>query len=406
MVDDSEQSAAQPRQFTKNRFFDGKLMTARDMQTEQRYHADRLETLTRHTTGSGVVTGLEITALRSVDDRLEVSLDSGLAIDGLGRPIIVETPTTKSIPEPDGEQCHLFVRFDEVETDAVAAPDADSRHPDAEAGRVVEAFELTYRESPPDRGGPPVDLSAHVDAESTPQDVADRIAAAFDGKDATQPADPAVYLGGFERTADGSWSPVDAAEPSHVYTNELLAAMVFDHVTDTDNPHQTDLEADDSEPTPEELDSIHERVEYLSSELSTLKARQETTTEHLVGKTLASASRLFATVADRFVDHHPAVSNTAREIAQQAQTARSTAATTPEGFGSAARRLQPLLVEFGEQLDGAARQETVDRYTEALSALQSALEADEPAVETAIAFDGVAEAAVDLEVAYPAAAEQ
>jgi len=405
MVNDSEQSPAQPRQFRKNRFFDGKLMTARDMETEQRYHADRLETLARQTVGSGIITGLEITSVTAVDDRLDVTVDAGVAIDGVGRPLVVETATTKSIPEPDGEQCHLYVRFEEVETGEVAVPDADRRHPESEAGRVVETFELTYRESPPDREGSAVDLDG-IDAESTPADVATRIAAGFDGESATQPTDPAVYLGGYERTADDRWTPIDAADPAYVYPNDLLAAMVFEHITDTDNPHQTDLDADDSEPTPEELEGIHERVEYLHSELSTLKARQETTTAHLIGKTLASASRLFATVADRFVDHHPAVSNAAREIAHQTQTARSTAATDPEGFGSVARRLQPLLVEFGEGLDGAASQETVDRYTEALSALQSTLEADDPAVETAIALDRVAEAAVDLEVAYPAVAEQ
>lgn len=408
MVNDREQSPPeQPRQFSKNRFFDGKLMTARDMQTEQRYHAERLETLTRHLSGSGILRGLEITAVRTVEDRLEVTVDAGIAIDGLGRPIIVETPTTKSLSDPDSEQCHLFVRFTEVETDEVAVPDADRRHPDAEAGRVVEAFELTYRQSPPDRPSRSVDLAEQIDADSTPADVGDRIAADFNADRSSQPADAAVYLGGFERTADGSWSRLDSAQPSYVYDNELLYATLLDRITDTDNPHQTDLEDDSPEPTPEELDSIHERVEYLHSELSELKARQETTTTHLLGKTLSSAGRLFTTVADRFTDHHPAVSKHAREIAHQLTTAsHSPAAEELPQFCSLARQLQAALVELGERLDGAAHQETVDRYFDALSELQSALEADDPAVEIAIALDEVAEAAVDLEVVYPAVAEQ
>ena len=408
MVDDSELHAAQPRQFRKNRFFDGKLMTARDMQTEQRYHAGRLEMLARHTVGSGVLTGLEITAVRTVENRLEITLDSGIAIDSVGRPIVVETPTTKSLSEPESDVCHLFVRFDEIETDAVAVPDADSRRPDAEAGRIVEAFELTYRESPPDRPGCSVELAEHVDAELTPAALADRVAAAFDQADSPDISDPAVYLGGFERTADGSWKAIDSVQPSYVYTPELLSTLLFEHVTDTENPHQTDLEAEKTpEPTPEELDSIHERVEHLHAELSALKARQQTTTTHLLGKTLASAGRLFGQTADRFVDHHPEVSKQAREIAQRTGAASHTAAADePEQFCSLARQLQASLVELGERLDQRAHHRTVDRYFEALDSLQSSLETDEPAVETAIALDGVAEAAVDLQVVYPAAAER
>ena len=408
MVDDSEPRSEQPRQFSKNRFFDGKLMTARDMETEQRYHADRLETLTRHLGGSGIVTGLEITSISSVDDRLEVTLNGGIALDPMGRPIVVETATTKSVSEPDADECHLFVRFDEVETDTVAVPDADSRHPEAEAGRVVETFELTYRQSAPERSTPSIGLRDHIDADATASDVADRIAAAVDAEHPSGPSDPAVYLGGFERTADGSWTAIDATRPSYVYGTELVYTTLLEHITDTENPHQTESGTSEH-PTPQadELSSLHERVEQLHSELSTVKQRQETTTTHLMGKTLASAGRLFSTAADRFGDHHPSVSKLAREIAHQSTAeSHSTAAENPEQFRSLARQLQPSLVEFGDHLDGAARQETVDRYFDALAALQSTLEDDDPVVETAIAFDSVAEAAVDLEVVYPATVEQ
>jgi len=408
MVDDSESRSEQPRQFSKNRFFDGKLMTARDMETEQRYHADRLETLARHLSGSGIVTGLEITSISTVDDRLEVTLNGGIALDPMGRPIVVETATTKSVSEPDGDECHLFVRFDEVETDAVAVPDADGRHPEAEAGRVVETFELTYRQSAPEQPSPSIGLRDHIEAGSTASDVADRIAAAVDAEHSSGPSDPAVYLGGFERTADGSWTAIDATQPSYVYSTELVYATLVEHITDTENPHQTDSGAGEH-PTPQadELNSLHERIEQLHSELSTLKQRQETTTTHLLGKTLASAGRLFSMAADQFGDHHPSVSKLAREIAQESTAgSHSAAAEDSEQFRSLARQLQPTLVEFGDRLDGAARTETADRYFDALAALQSTLEDDESAVETAIAFDSVAEAAVDLEVVYPAAVER
>ena len=406
MVDDSERSE-QFGQFEKNRFFDGKLMTARDMKAEQRYHADRLETLTRHLSGSGILTGLEIRSVRTVESRLEVTLDAGIAVDSVGRPIVVETPTTRSIPEPDGKQCHLFVRFDEAETGEVPVPDADSRHSETQAGRIVESFEVTSRQSPPDRPSLSVELSAHLDPDATTGEVADRIAAAFDQGRTSQPSDPAVYLGGFERTADDNWTAIDSPEPSYVYTNELVYATLIEYITHTAYLPQTDLTTEPSGPTDDEFETVSERVEQLHGEISALKARQDQTTTQLLSKTLRSAGRLFATTADQFVEQHPEVSKAAREISTQiGAMSHSTVAGDPEEFSSVVDQLEASLVAFGEQLDGAARTKTVDRYTDALAKLQSRVAAEAPVVEIATAFDDVAEAAVDLDVVHQAYPEQ
>jgi len=149
MVNDSEQPETQAAsQFEKNRFFDGKLMTAGDMEAEQQYHAGRLELVTRETTTCGILRGLDVRSIESSDGELTVSVDAGVAIDGSGRPIVVETATTKILPDPEGNECYLFVRFDETALESVPVPDADGPVSETESNRLREGFELTYRDEP------------------------------------------------------------------------------------------------------------------------------------------------------------------------------------------------------------------------------------------------------------------
>ncbi|ATW88971.1 hypothetical protein halTADL_2224 [Halohasta litchfieldiae] len=412
MVHDSEQTdTTGTNQFEKNRFFDGKLMTAGDMRTEQQYHAERLELVTRHTTGSGIVRGLGVRSVESTDGELAISVDSGVAIDGVGRPIVVDSPTTKSVPAPEGEEIHLFVRFDEVALESVPVPDADGPPSETEANRHVEVFELIYRESPPDQESiPMVDLAANTSADD-PRTVADRIAAGYHEKYRSDDVDgeTAVYLGGFEREADGSWVRSQTApQPEYAYDHDLLYATLIEHIADTENPHQTEVEAEPPEPQldPAEVDGIHERVDYLQSELADVKRRQQTATTHLLRKTLDTTARLFRSTAEMFADHSGPVSKTAREIAQQVDDAsRAESYTDTDQYLSTLRELYPSLAAFGDQLSGITSESTVDRYLDAVAELREALEADQPVEDVAVGLDGVAEAAVDLDLLHSATAE-
>ena len=49
-------------QFERNQFFQGKLMTARDMEAEQEYHAERLHAINRFATGQGILYGAEVSS--------------------------------------------------------------------------------------------------------------------------------------------------------------------------------------------------------------------------------------------------------------------------------------------------------------------------------------------------------
>lgn len=80
-------------------FFDGQLLTAEDLRREQVYQDRRRQLLNLATVGAGVVTGLEV----SPDpDGTGLTVSPGLALDGLGREIILPADTRVPWPTPDG----------------------------------------------------------------------------------------------------------------------------------------------------------------------------------------------------------------------------------------------------------------------------------------------------------------
>ena len=410
MGNESNDAGTEPSQFAKNRFFEGKLMTARDMRTEQHYHAGRLELVTRQTADTGICSGLSVRSVESADDGLAVTVGPGVAIDAAGRPIVVETPTTASVPEPAGDELYLFARFDETALEPVPVPDAGASRSETESNRVIERFELIARERPPEgAAAPSVDIE--VDDGDEPAAVADRLVAASHEAHRSEPngSETAVYLGGFERGPDGEWQPSETApQPAYAASTDLLLGALADHIADTDNPHRTTTDAEPPTPelNPAELEGIHERVDYLQSELSALKDRHRRTATHLRLRSLDTTARRFRAVADTFADHDGAVSKAAREVARQAAAAsRAGAGDEPASYRSAVQEIHGSLAAFGEDLAGTAREPTADRYLDAVAALQSAIEADEPAADVAIAFDRVAEAAAGLERLHPVAAE-
>lgn len=84
---------------TRPSFFDGQLLTAEDLRREQVYQDQRRQLLNLATVGAGVVTGLEVSA---DPDGTGITVSPGLAIDGLGREIILPADTRVPWPTPDG----------------------------------------------------------------------------------------------------------------------------------------------------------------------------------------------------------------------------------------------------------------------------------------------------------------
>ena len=84
---------------TRPTFFEGQLLTAADLRHEQDYQDHKRQLLNLATVGPGVVTGLEVSADK---DGTGITVSPGLAIDGLGREIIVPAETRVPWPTPDG----------------------------------------------------------------------------------------------------------------------------------------------------------------------------------------------------------------------------------------------------------------------------------------------------------------
>jgi hypothetical protein len=75
-------------------YFTGRLLTAEDFEAEQSYFLDRRRSDSRQLHGWGVVCGLGVTP----SGRGGVVIEPGLAIDGLGREIVV--PDRQEMPDP------------------------------------------------------------------------------------------------------------------------------------------------------------------------------------------------------------------------------------------------------------------------------------------------------------------
>lgn len=393
-------------QFEKNRFYQGKLMTPRDMEAEQEYHAERLHTVTRFLAGTGVLRGLEVEEITATEDGVDVTLAPGLAIDGAGRPIVVDQATSKSLPAPSGDEIYLHIRYDEVALESVPVPDTQGTGEDDHApNRAIEVFELTYQETPPEPSSiPDVDLPGTDGAMPDPSSAAHELARRYHERHRVEleDEDPGVFLGSFERGPDGDWTPMeDGPARPHVYDPEFLYAALIDHVTDTENPHRTSVDESPAE-LPEELDDIGavtRKLDFLEERLEELEAAEATTTNYVMRKSLKDTVRHFEELAERLEGSSGDGSRLAREVAVESRRkVRDGAATDPDAFRAHARELLELFIDLGEALGDATSEADLERYLKAVSELQEVLEGEPAVVDVAEPLDAVSESADSLEV--------
>ncbi len=135
----------------RNHFFYGKRMDVQHFRMEQDYGRLKQSMINRLTLGKGVVCGLRV----SLDDAGRIQVDPGVAIDGLGREIVVPVRSAIDLAKPDssccggsnGERAHgsgaftLWTCYRECSTDYQPAmvSDCDTREQCA-PGTTVETF--------------------------------------------------------------------------------------------------------------------------------------------------------------------------------------------------------------------------------------------------------------------------
>jgi hypothetical protein len=387
----------QLRQFEKNNFFQGKLMTARDMETEQDYHSGRLQTLTRFVTGSGIVRGIEISSIEESETELEVTLEPGLIVDGYGRPIVIEHRTTKTLPLPSSDDLYLFLRYNEAELESVPVPDVSGASSEEYmSNRRVESFELTYQESPPEFDQIPdfdIDIADNADEDTAHRALANRYHQQFrtpvEGAE-----DPSVFIGSFERTRDGTWIPGgDTVRRQLVHDNEMLYAALVNHITDTANPHGMAGRSGGGSGG-EDLGDVRGTIEEMRDQLDTLN-------RYVMRKSLKDKIRFFRDVSTRFEEADSNASKTAQEIVEQAKSGMAEDVfDDPEAYRAHVGDMLELDIALGEDLEDSATEESLERYVKAVNELQETLAADRGVLHVAEAQDGVCEAADSLEMLY------
>ncbi|WP_396613692.1 hypothetical protein ACH9L7_18590 (plasmid) [Haloferax sp. S1W] len=389
-------------QFQKNRFFKGKLMTPRDMQAEQAYHAERLHTINRFLNGKGIVHGIEVQSVTETGDGLDVTLTPGLALDGNGRPIVVEQPTTKSVPMPADDTVYLFLEFAEATMETIPVPDTDGAVADDTApNRTVESFTLTYRETPPNDGTvvPDVGIPNLQSGDLDPTTLRQALSESYQQYQRNRGSrSPDVFVGAFERTPDGSWVPLDDAPARPVvFDSEFLFGVLVDHVADADNPHRTPVTKEPMD-VPEEVDEIMEALDGLQTQVETLKDDRRSLTRYVMRKTIKDRIRFFEELADRVQEQSGSASQLARGIVDRSREDLAAVRVREEEYETQLDNLVDQLVELGDRLEPVTTEESLENYLRAVSNLQSAVEEDRSLLDQVDAHDEVCEAADSLEV--------
>ncbi|MDY6818764.1 MAG: fibronectin type III domain-containing protein [Halobacteriales archaeon] len=259
------------KQFQRNRFFHGKLMTARDMVIEQDYHSSRFETFTRTVAGRGIVCGLGATVTEDTEGTLDVTVEGGYAQDAAGRPIVVETKDDKSFAEQEWmdaevadedadpnavEGLSVYIRYRDCQTEKVPINGAeDACGEDCTFNRIVSDYEILVRRGQPAAYKPVYDLSFPSEDELDTYDPAAQGAARDDPrlqkiartyKQNRAKHEPTcgpsgeglLFLGHWTKT-NNAWSrqQQDDRPRPHIYSNDMLYAAIARHATDFENPH-------------------------------------------------------------------------------------------------------------------------------------------------------------------------
>ncbi len=130
--------------FERNRYYPGKLLTSADFQAEQNYHINKGRFINGLMYGSGVVCGLGVFSL----DDLSILIESGVAIDGTGREVILDTSVVKKVSAIEGfdrletDTAVLKIRYSEQDVHSVYSVNHKEDEKEYEYNRIAEGYEL------------------------------------------------------------------------------------------------------------------------------------------------------------------------------------------------------------------------------------------------------------------------
>ncbi len=130
--------------FERNRYYPGKMLTSVDFQAEQNYYINKERFLNNLMYGRGVVCGMGVFSL---DDQ-SVLIESGAAIDGSGRDVVIDSSVVKKLSAITGfdslqsDVARLKVRFKEQDVHSVYSVNHKEDDKEYEFNRIAEGYEL------------------------------------------------------------------------------------------------------------------------------------------------------------------------------------------------------------------------------------------------------------------------
>ncbi len=130
--------------FERNRYYPGKMLTSADFQAEQNYHINKGRFLNGLMYGQGIICGMGVFSL---DDQ-SILIESGAAIDGSGRDVIIDSSTVKKLSAIEGfesvtsDVARLKVRFKEQDVHSVYSVNHKEDDNEYEYNRISEGYEL------------------------------------------------------------------------------------------------------------------------------------------------------------------------------------------------------------------------------------------------------------------------
>ena len=136
----------------RNRYYYGKLLTVRDFEVEQDYFRSKGRLNNRVLHGAGVVCGMGVSA----SDDATLLIESGMALDYLGREIAIEEPLVRKLQMLEGydglkdsDDAYLCLAFHEEDTESVNAVGAEAQT-SRQFNMTRESYKLSLTAQPPE----------------------------------------------------------------------------------------------------------------------------------------------------------------------------------------------------------------------------------------------------------------
>ncbi|MDO4531410.1 MAG: hypothetical protein Q4C06_05465 [Bacillota bacterium] len=135
--------------FERNRYYAGKMLTSADFAAEQGYVNDKRRFLNTLVFGSGIVCGCNVYSL----DDLSIFIESGLAIDSLGREIVIDSSVVKKLSAIHGFEAirsnhvTLCLKYKEEQVHPVYSVNRQGSSSEYEYNRIQEGYDLFLMDS-------------------------------------------------------------------------------------------------------------------------------------------------------------------------------------------------------------------------------------------------------------------